>query len=130
MRSDAGLMGHRMAHQTTDPAIPIRKWVNVIQTMMGRWDGHDSASGPERREVIALLKIPHEVRHMLTGGRQVATDRVIVFGHRTPLTRCHDNFPRLVLKGEHCRGSVSIKLMVNPLDEFRRCRRRQCPVKK
>src|SRR5260221_9670047 len=98
-------MRHCMAHQTTYPAVSIRKWVNVVQTMVGRWDGHDAASRPEMREVIPLLEISHEVRHTLAGGWKVTTDRVIVFGPRTPLSGGHDNFPRLVLKGEHCRGS-------------------------
>src|SRR5258708_22781005 len=99
MCSDAGLMGHRMAHQTAHSTVSIRKWVNVIQTVMSRWDGHDSAGRPEMREVIALLKISHEVRHTLAGGRQMTTDRVIVFAPRAPLTGCHHNFPSLVLDG-------------------------------
>jgi hypothetical protein len=80
-----------MAHQTTHPAISIRKWVDVIQAMMGRWDDHDPASCPQMRKAVALLEISHEVRHALAGWRKMATDRVIVFGSRTPLTWGHNN---------------------------------------
>jgi hypothetical protein len=73
-------MRHRMAHQTTHSAVSIRKWVDVIQAVMGCWDCHDTASRPEMREIIALLEVPHEVRHTLAGGRKVTTDSVIVFG--------------------------------------------------
>jgi hypothetical protein len=79
VRSDAGLMRHRTAHQTIHPAVSIRKWVDVIQAVMGCWDSHDSASRPEMRDGIALLEVPHEVRHTVAGGRKVTTDSVIVF---------------------------------------------------
>src|SRR5271168_240206 len=106
-------MRHRMAHQTTHPAVSIREWMNVIQAMMGGGDGHDSASRSQMREVIPLLEISHEFRHTLAGGGKVTTDRVIVFGPRTPLTGGHDNFPRFILEGKHCQRSVSVKLAVN-----------------
>ena len=44
-------------------------------------------SRPERREVMTLLEISHEVNHTLAGGRKVTTYRIIVFRSRTPLAR-------------------------------------------
>lgn len=55
---------------------------------------------------------------------------IVVLRPRTPLTGFHDNLPRLILEGEHCRVGVPVELVVNPLNELRRCRRRQRSLKK
>ncbi len=104
--------------------------MNVIQTVMRGWDGHDSARCSKLREAVPLLKIPHEVRNALAGRRKVTIHRIIVFGPQTPLARGHHDFTRFVFEGEHRQGSVPVELVVNSLDESSGCRAGQSTLEK
>jgi hypothetical protein len=44
MRADVGGQRHRVAHESADAAVPVRKCMNVVQSMVGGGDGEDSPS--------------------------------------------------------------------------------------
>jgi len=80
MRADAGLKGHRMAHEAADAAVPVEERVDIVEPVMRGGDRHDAATCTERREPVARLEMRHEGVHLIGRWRLMPADRHLLGG--------------------------------------------------
>jgi hypothetical protein len=61
LAANARSQSHRMGHQPADAAVPVVKWVNVVEAVMRGRDGNDARARPNLGAFVALFEIRHEV---------------------------------------------------------------------
>ncbi len=61
MRANVGRQSHRVAHESADTTVPVRKWMNIGQSMEGGAYGEDSPRFAHAIRTVPLSKILHEV---------------------------------------------------------------------
>ena len=61
MRANLGAQSHRMAHEPADATVPVRKRMNVVQSMVGCGYGENSTRFAHAIKTVPLSKILHEV---------------------------------------------------------------------
>src|ERR1700754_3917486 len=120
MRADIGQLRHCVAHQAADAAVSVRKRMDVVEAVMGGGHGHDAARLFERREIIALFEILHEILYTAARWRNMAAHGYVVFVAGTPRAGLHEKFAIGTADGQHFLWSVRIEFAVKPLDELNR----------
>jgi hypothetical protein len=66
MSPDPGGMRHSVTHKSADATISVRKWMDVIQTMMRSRKRKNTCPFAKALLAIAVFEVPHEIRNAFT----------------------------------------------------------------
>src|SRR5208337_1514797 len=103
--------------EAADAPIAVQEGVNVVEPVVGRRDGQNTAAGSKFGKLVAPLKIRHERLYAIGRRRQVPADGNLMVEGGAKFSRRHADGAAVALNRQHGVGRILVEGAMQPADE-------------